>query len=80
MNYLVSVPDGLMANIDEYIKQIREETGLKTTRSKLVQILLELFRDSIENIDLDSTVVDHLTLKREIASALLANLEEAKMD
>lgn len=63
---MLSCPEMLLEKAEEEIlNEVREKTGYKLTRSKLIQALLEIAIEHKKNLDFNE-VCDQTTLRREL--------------
>lgn len=63
---MLSCPEILLEKAEEEIlNEVREKTGYKLTRSKLIQALLEIAIEHKKNLDFNE-VCDQTTLRREL--------------
>lgn len=65
----LSCPDPVLNLTEEFINRVRLETGLKLTRSGLVQILFSILLKAERNVDVKN-VYDNETLRDAILTAI----------
>jgi len=66
--FIVSCLQGFLEDFDDQVlKIIRQETGLKTTRSGLIKILMEMLLENAEQLQLND-VEDEQSLKAALAA------------
>jgi hypothetical protein len=69
--FMMSCSDPLLDLTDNIITHVRAQTGLKITRSGMIQILLGILVKSAEDMDLEG-VYDDETLRNAIVAAIYA--------
>lgn len=69
--FMMSCSDPLLDLTDNIITHVRAQTGLKITRSGMIQILLGILVKSAEDMDLEG-VYDDETLRNAIVAAICA--------
>lgn len=68
--FSVSCQTGLIDDVDKIIIDfIRNETGMKLTRSKLLQVLMLLALDAVDHLD-PSNAYDEATLQEAFKAAI----------
>lgn len=67
--FMTSCPDPLLDLADDFIARVRAQSGLKLTRSGVIQILLGILVKNAGNLDLEG-VYDDETLRNSIVNAI----------
>jgi hypothetical protein len=69
--FMTSCPDPLLELADDFISRVRAQSGLKLTRSGVIQILLGILVKNAGALDLEG-VYDDETLRNSIVNAICA--------